>query len=78
MKDETYEALEQIKESILEALEEETSKPKQNVNKIIRMKSQITKELLKLPLEFRKHKKLSIEEMEEIREWINKFTKKYL
>lgn len=53
MKDETYEALEQVKESILEALEEETSKPKQNVPKILRMKSQISKELLKLPLEFR-------------------------
>ena len=78
MKDETYEALEQVKESILEALEEERSKPKQNVNKILRMKSQISKELLKLPLEFRKQKKLSIEEMGEISEWINEFTKKYL
>lgn len=78
MKDETYEALEQVKELILEALEEETSKPKQNVPKILRMKSQISKELLKLPLEFRKQRKLSNEEMEEIKEWINEFTKKYL
>ena len=49
MKDETYESLEQVKEAILEALEEESSKKTKNLNKIIRMKEMILKELMKLP-----------------------------
>lgn len=78
MKDETYESLEQVKEAILEALEEESSKKTKNLNKIIRMKEMILKELMKLPDEFRKNNKISLEESGEIREWINEFANKYL
>ena len=78
MKDETYEALEQVKEAIFEALEEETSKKTKNLNKIMRMKATISKELQKLPDEFRKKNKISLEESGEIRDWINEFVKKYL
>ena len=78
MKDETYESLDQIKEAILEALEEESSKKTKNLNKIIRMKEMILKELMKLPDEFRKNNKISLEESGEIREWINEFANKYL
>lgn len=78
MKDETYESLEQVKEAILEALEEESSKKTKNLNKIMRMKETILKELMKLPDEYRKNKKISLEESGEIRDWINEFAKKYL
>ena len=78
MKDETYEALDQIKKYILEALEEKSSKKTKNLNKIIRMKEMILKELMKLPDEFRKNNKISLEESGEIREWINEFANKYL